>query len=102
MVVPMPPYISLLEFTDDGIANIEESPDRLENAKSLAEEMECEVSAFYLTFGRYDAVTVLEALDDETAAEFILSVAKKGVVGSETLTAFTEDEYCDVIAGISG
>lgn len=97
----MPTYISLLEFTDDGIANIEDSPDRLEAAKRLAEEMECEVTAFYLTFGRFDAVTVLEAPDDETAAEFVLSVAKKGAVGSETLKAFTEDEYRDVIAGIA-
>ncbi len=57
----MPTYISLLEFTDDGIANIEDSPDRLEAAKRLAEEMECEVTAFYLTFGRFDAVTILDA-----------------------------------------
>lgn len=96
-VIPMPTYISLLEFTQDGIENIEESPARLDQARDLAAEMQCDVEEFYLTFGRYDAVAVIDAPDDDTAAEFVLSVAKQGAIGSETLKAFPEDEYRDII-----
>lgn len=98
----MPTYVSLLEFTQDGIANVEESPARLERAKDLAAEKGSEITDFFLTFGRYDAVVVFEAPDDETAAELVLTVAKQGAVSSETLKAFTEDEYRDVIESVSG
>lgn len=96
----MPTYISLLEYTQDGIANIEDSADRLDQARELAANMDCEVAEFYLTFGRYDAMAVIDAPDDETAAEFILSVAKAGAISSETLKAFPEGEYRDIVAAL--
>lgn len=94
----MPTYITLLEYTQDGIANINESPARLDAARDLGAEMNCAVESFFLTFGEYDAVAIIDAPDDETAAKFVLSVAKEGAVSSETLKAFTEDEYRDLIA----
>lgn len=96
----MPTYIGLLEFTEDGIENIEESPARLDQAKELAESLDSEIKEFYLTFGQYDAVTVIDAPDDETAAQLVLTVTKGGAISSETLKAFPEDEYREVIAGL--
>lgn len=96
----MPTYIGLLEFTEQGIENIEDSPARLEEAKELAASLESEVKEFYLTFGQYDAVTVIEAPDDETAARLVLTVTKGGAISSETLKAFPEEEYRDVIDGL--
>lgn len=96
----MPTYIGLLEFTGDGIENIDESPARLDRAKELADSLDSEVKAFYLTFGQYDAVTVIEAPDDETAAQLVLTVTRGGAISSETLKAFPEDEYREVIAGL--
>ncbi|MFA9515678.1 GYD domain-containing protein [Halopenitus sp. H-Gu1] len=96
----MPTYIVLQEYTQQGIKNIEDSPDRLDDAKELAESMDCEVKQFYLTFGEYDLVVVLEAPDDETAAQLALTVGKSGAVATETLKAFPEDEYREVIAGL--
>lgn len=96
----MPTYIGLLEFTQDGIENIDDSPARLDKAKELAESLESEVKEFYLTFGQYDAVTVIEAPDDETAAQLVLTVTKGGAISSETLKAFPEEEYWEVISGL--
>lgn len=98
----MPTYIVLQEYTQQGIENIEDSPDRLDDAKELAESMGCTVKDFYLTFGDYDTVVVVEAPDDETMAQLALRVGKSGAVATETLKAFPEEEYREVIAGISG
>lgn len=96
----MPTYVSLVEFTQDGIENIEDSPDRLDAAKELAEELGGEITDFYLTFGRYDIVVVSEFPDDETYARFALAVASQGAVSTETLKAFPEDDYRDVVADL--
>lgn len=96
----MPTYIALINYTTEGIANISDSPDRLDAAKELLESMGGEFVAWYLTFGEYDAIAIVEAPDDETVAQFALAVGSKGAVETETLKAFTEDEYRDVIAGI--
>lgn len=97
----MPTYIALIDYTSRGIENIENSPDRLDEAKALAESMGGEFE-WYLTFGDHDAVAVCEFPDDETYAQFALAVGSKGSVSTTTLKAFTEDEYREVIAGIPG
>ncbi|WP_306056276.1 GYD domain-containing protein [Natronococcus wangiae] len=98
----MPTYISLIEWTRDGIENVTDSPDRLDDAKELAESFDGELTDFYLTFGEYDLVSVGEFPDDESYAQFVLTVASKGAVSTTTLKAFPEDEYREIIAGISG
>jgi uncharacterized protein with GYD domain len=57
--------------------------------------------AFYLTTGRYDNVTISEAPDDMAAAKVALSVGSAGNVSTETLRAFTEDEYRQIVASLS-
>lgn len=96
----MPTYISLVNYTAQGVANINESPDRLEAAKELAASMGGDFTDWYLTFGEYDAVAIAEFPDDETYAQFALRVNQLGNVTTTTLKAFTEAEYRDVIAGI--
>jgi uncharacterized protein with GYD domain len=94
----MPLYISLVKFTQQGLAAIEGSPDRLEAAKEQLKDMGGEIRAFYLTMGRYDAVAIVEAPDDETIAKFSLRSAQAGNVRSEVLPAFEEDDYRRIIA----
>jgi uncharacterized protein with GYD domain len=58
------------------------------------------IKDFYLTLGRYDVVAVGEVPDDETAAKLALSLSSAGAIRTETLRAFTEDEYRDIIAAL--
>ena len=51
--------------------------------------------------GRYDMVVVGEAPDDETVAKLALAIGSGGAVRTETLRAFTEDEYRQIIAALS-
>jgi uncharacterized protein with GYD domain len=59
-----------------------------------------ELKAIYVTMGQYDFVDVLEAPDDETAAKFALALGSLGNVHTETLRAFTQDEFRQIVAGL--
>lgn len=85
----MPTYISLLTYTHQGITTIKQSPTRLDAAKEVGGELK----AFYLTMGQYDAVVIAELPDDVAGAKIALALGAKGNVRTETLRAFTEDEF---------
>ena len=97
----MPTYISLLNYTQKGIEAIEDSPDRADRAKALADSLGGEIEAAYLTMGRYDLVTVTEFPDDDAAAKYLLRLGQTGNVTSETLKAWTQDETRDLLADLS-
>jgi len=96
----MATYISLMRFTQQGIENIKESPARLDRAKGAFRAAGAEIKEFYLVTGRYDAVVVSEAPDDETVAKLALAIGSAGAVRTETLRAFPEAEYRKIIAGL--
>ena len=94
----MATYISLLKFTCQGIEKIKESPARLDAAKQAFQAMGAELKEFYLVMGSYDIVIISEAPDDETVAKLALSIGSQGNIRTETLRAFTEDEYKKIIS----
>jgi len=96
----MATYISLLSFTQQGAENIKESPARLDAAKQAFQAMGAELKEFYLVMGQYDAVVISEGPDDETAAKLALAIGSAGAIRTETLRAFTEDEYRKIIAAL--
>ena len=62
--------------------------------------MGAEIKEFYTVTGQYDLVVVSEAPDDETVAKLALMIGSQGSVRTETLRAFPEDEYRDIIASL--
>ena len=96
----MPTYITLINYTQQGIANMKESPARLEQVKAAIKAAGGEMKAFYLTMGHYDAVSIGEAPDDETYARVILTVTAAGAIRTQTLRAFTEEEYRNIVAAL--
>ncbi len=94
----MAKYISLVKYTAKGIENIKESPDRFDAFKQLCESMGATVEGFFLTMGRYDLVVILDAPNSETVAKIILTIGSRGAVSTETLQAFSEEEYRKIIS----
>lgn len=96
----MSTYIMFFGFTEQGIHNIKDSPTRVEAAKKSFEAMGAKVKEFYavMGMGQFDTMFILEAPDNETAAEAALSISSLGYVHTNTLPAFTEDEYKKMIA----
>ncbi len=96
----MPTYITLVRYTDQGARNVKDSPKRLDAAKAAFKAMGAELKQWYLALGRYDAVVVSEARDDETAVKLSMGVGALGNVRTETLRVFTEEEYRRLIAAL--
>jgi len=98
----MPTYVTLLNYTEDGIEHMKDSPERLEQVNDLVRSLGGEPVAFYLTMGHYDGVYIYEAPDDATATRGAISTAMGGAVRTETLRAFDEDEYREIVDQLPG
>ncbi len=96
----MPTYITLYRFTQQGVESIKDSPARLDAGRAAVEAAGGKLIGFYLTLGQYDAIAISEAPDDKTAATLLLAIGSQGNVRTETLRAFTEDEYRGIIAAL--
>jgi uncharacterized protein with GYD domain len=96
----LPTYITLFRYTQQGITTIKDGPGRLDAARKAYRSFGAELKALYLVMGQYDFVALVEAPDDATAAKASLAVGSWGAVSSETLRAFTEDEFRSIVAGL--
>ena len=96
----MATYVTLCKYTEQGIRNIKESPSRLEKARQGLKALGGELKSFYLVQGRYDAIVISEAPNDDVVAKFALSTASQGNVRTETFRAFTEEEFRKIISGL--
>ena len=96
----MPTYIALLKWTAQGIGSVKDSPSRLDSGRRAFEKSNVKIKDTYLTMGRYDLVCIIEAADDESFAAAILSLGSQGNVQTETLKAFSEDQYRRICAAV--
>jgi uncharacterized protein with GYD domain len=97
----MAQYIILINWTDQGIRNVKDSPKRLDTARAVAKKLDMELKDFYLTMGDYDMVGHLDAPNDESVAKFVLGLGTLGNVRTKTLKAFSEDEYRKIIGSLA-
>ena len=96
----MSTYIILINWTDQGIRTVKESPQRLATAKKVIEAAGGKMTGFYLTMGRYDMIAIAEAPNDESVATIMLGLGSGGGIRTETIKAFTEEQYRDIIAKV--
>ncbi len=97
----MATYITLINWTQEGITKVKDSPKRLDAARKAFKSAGGEIKAFYLVLGQYDAVVLSEAPNDEAAARIALSLGTRGAVRTQTFRAFTEKEYRKLIGSLS-
>lgn len=96
----MATYVTLARWTQDGIKQVKGSLDRLDAARKRAREQGGDIKAAYYTMGQYDVVLVIEAKDDETATRHALGAGMQGFVRTETMRAYTEEEFRKLLAAI--
>jgi len=95
----MPTFITLTNFTDQGIKNVKESPDRLQAFRSLAEKQGLKIKDVYYTVGDYDIVVVSEGTG-EALTGALLKIGSMGNVRTKTMRGFSPDEFKKILATI--
>ena len=93
----MPTYIALYKYTEQGIKNIKDAPNRVKEAIAGAEAMGGKVIGVYSVMGEYDYVTIGEFPSDEVAMTFNLALSMRGNVRTTTLKAFTKEEFAEIV-----
>ena len=87
-------YVILWTFTEQGVKSLKDSLHSLEVFKAYIERQhgaDAHHGSFY-SFGRYDAVSLVES-DDDNYVRFSLSIAQKdGNIRSTTLKSITLEE----------
>jgi uncharacterized protein with GYD domain len=96
----MATYIILGKYTEQGIRNIKESPQRLDAVRRAVESAGGKMPGFYLTMGQYDFVVITEGPDDETMTRVLLSMVSSGNVSTETLKAFPEADFRRIVGSL--
>ncbi len=96
----MTTYVLLASWTEQGIRDIKDSPQRLDTAKKMLQDMGGSIKSFFLTMGEYDIVAIYEAPDDAIAARFVIQLGQLGDVRTKTLKAFPEAAYREIVASL--
>ena len=97
----MATYLMLLNWTDQGIKNVKESPKRMDAAKKLAKDFGGEIKTVYMTQGSFDLAFVTDMPNDEKVASFVLKLGSLGNVRTTTLKAYSEDDYRNIIGSLT-
>jgi len=94
----MTAYVSLINWTDQGIRNFRDTTQRAAEFTRLVESSGGRVRELLWTVGEYDLVFVLDFPDDEAGVATLLRVGSAGNIRTNTLRAFSAEEMAGIIA----
>jgi uncharacterized protein with GYD domain len=97
----MPSYVSLMNWTDQGVKDFKDSLERYEAAEQAAANFAVKFHDIYWTVGAYDLIAIVEAPDEETVTAFLLAIGAQGNLRTTTLRAFDANEMKGIIAKAS-
>lgn len=95
----MASFVTLVNFTDQGIRNVKESPARYEAFKAAAESVGVSVKSALWTQGAYDLVIITEGNEDAQMA-LSLKTASLGNVRTQTLRGYSIGEFRKQLASV--
>jgi uncharacterized protein with GYD domain len=94
----MPTFISMLNWTDQGIRSVKDTPKRVQAAREMAKKYGVEIKQIFLTSGEFDILAVLEAPHYDNVAKYAMTAGLQGNVRSRTIRAWTEAEMVKLIS----
>jgi uncharacterized protein with GYD domain len=96
----METFIILGKYTEKGAASIKESPARIVAARKAIEAAGGKMLGWYLTMGQYDMVVITQAPTAQAAALVLLAIGSQGNISTQTMRAFTEEEFKGLVASL--
>ncbi len=93
----MATYVSLINWTEQGIKNFRDTTQRARDFSRLVESSGGKVRELLWTVGEYDIVCVAEFPDEETGVAALLQVGSAGNIRSNTMRAFNAEQMASII-----
>ncbi len=97
----MQTFIAILDFTEHGIRNLEDSARQSTDFVAAAAKTGVKVQAQYWTTGPHDGVVILEGPDERTVSSLLLSLRARGHVQTQLLRAFDRTEIEAILAEVA-
>lgn len=98
----MPTYVTLINWTDQGVKNFKDTVDRAAKAEEAMGKLGVRFKEIYWTVGQYDIVGIVEAPDEESATAALLAIGSQGNIRTTTLRAFNREETRGIIDRAAG
>ena len=96
----MPAYISLFNFTEQGIHTAKDTLKRAEAARAAAAAAGGRVIGIWYLMGQYDGIIISESPDEATAVRQLISAGMQGNTRTVTMRAFSEEEMAAIMGGL--
>lgn len=93
----MATYVTLMNFTEQGVRNIKDTIKRTEAAKQLGAQSGVTIKEVLWTQGQYDVVIISESNDEIASSAFVLAAAKGGNIRTQVMRAFTQAEMQKIL-----
>jgi uncharacterized protein with GYD domain len=91
-------FICSINWTDQGIRSIKDSPKRAAASKELAKKMGVEVKQVFLTSGDHDLVVIVDTPNGDNVAKWAMALGSQGNVRTRTVRAWPEAEFVKLIS----
>lgn len=96
----MPSYLSLVNFTDEGVRDVKDSIQRASGFRSAVEGAGGTVKEVYWGIGEADGAVIFDAPSEETAMSLLLHLTRSGFVRTRTMRLFSADEFENILTGV--
>ncbi len=91
-------YVSLINWTDQGIRDFRDTTHRAEEFAKLVESTGGEVRELLWTVGEYDILSVVDFPDEETGVAAMLQVSAAGNIRTKTMRAFNSSDMRAILS----
>jgi uncharacterized protein with GYD domain len=93
----MATYLLLGNYTHQGMEKIRGAPARIDTAREVIDKEGGKLLSWHVTMGQHDFAAMVEAPDDMVMARLALAMCSHGNIQTQTMRAFTEQEFRDIV-----
>jgi uncharacterized protein with GYD domain len=97
----MATFVSLVNWTDQGIRHVKDTIQRYERGEELANKHGVSNEQIYWTVGPYDMVFIAQAPDAESITAYLLELGAAGNIRTTTLRGYNREEMSGILEKLS-
>jgi uncharacterized protein with GYD domain len=97
----MAAYVTLFRYTDQDMRVIGRAAELARRWQAEADRRGVRVLALYWLQGQYDALTIVEAPDEDRVVALLLAIGAEGSLRTETLRAHSSEDLARTLGTLS-